>query len=92
MERVVFQEMEYGDEVFSLPRFDPSSMNWTPTTPMLSEALAETVIVPETVAPDEGAVRETVGRVVSGADARVVADADVDWAEVFPAASYADTV
>ena len=40
-------------------------MNWTPTTPTLSEALAETVTVPATVAPVAGAVIETVGGVVS---------------------------
>ena len=43
----------------------PSSWNCTPTTPTLSEALAETVTVPETVAPDVGDVMLTVGAVVS---------------------------
>ena len=47
----------------------PSSLNCTPATPTLSEAVAETVTaVPETVAPLAGVVRETVGGVVSGAD------------------------
>ena len=50
-----------------------------------SEAVAEKVIVPETV-PDEGLVIEAVGFVVSGAD-WVVAEAEEDWAELFPAAS-----
>ena len=41
-------------------------MNWTPATPTLSEAVAESVAAePETVAPDTGAVSETVGGVVS---------------------------
>jgi hypothetical protein len=44
----------------------PSSLNSTTATPTLSEAVAETVTaVPETVAPLAGAVRETVGGVVS---------------------------
>ena len=50
----------------SAPRLSPSSLNWTPTTPTLSEALAVTVMVPETVEPDEGDVMLTVGGVVSG--------------------------
>jgi hypothetical protein len=36
-----------------------------PATPTLSDALAVTVIVPETVEPDEGDVMLTVGGVVS---------------------------
>src|SRR5437899_6447020 len=62
---VVFQEIEKEEPVSSGPRLAPSSLNWTPTTPTLSEAVAETVIVPETVAPAVGAVIETVGAVVS---------------------------
>src|SRR5260370_39446002 len=45
----------------SAPRHMPSTFNCTPTTPMLSVALAETVIVPETIAPEAGAVIETLG-------------------------------
>jgi hypothetical protein len=63
---VVFQETEYGALVSSAPRLAPSSLNWTPATPMLSEAAAATVMVPETVDPDEGDVTLTVGGVVSG--------------------------
>ena len=40
-------------------------MNCSPTTPTLSVALAETVTVPETVAPAAGAIIETAGGVVS---------------------------
>src|SRR2546427_1509436 len=69
--RVVFHKRAYGAAVTSAPRFAPSSLNCTPTTPTLSVALAETVIVPATVAPAAGAVSETVGGVVSGG-ARVV--------------------
>jgi hypothetical protein len=43
----------------------PSTLNWTPTTPTLSEALAATLIVPVTAAPFAGAVIEIVGGVVS---------------------------
>ena len=50
----------------SLPRAWPSRRNCTPATPTLSEAVAETVTVLETVAPEAGAVIETVGAVVSG--------------------------
>jgi hypothetical protein len=44
----------------------PSSLNWTPATATLSEAVAVTLIVPETVLPDAGDVMLTVGGVVSG--------------------------
>src|SRR2546422_9537944 len=64
--KVVFQETECGAAVSSAPRLAPSSLNCTPTTPTLSEAVADTVTaLPETVAPLTGAVIETVGGVVS---------------------------
>src|SRR2546426_6541291 len=65
LEVVVFQETEYGDVVSSAPALRPSSWNCTPATPTLSEALAVTVIVPGTVAPEAGEVMLTVGAVVS---------------------------
>src|SRR4029077_12407776 len=40
----------YGAARSSVPRFAPSSWNWTPTTPTLSLAFAEIEIVPATVA------------------------------------------
>ncbi len=50
----------------SVPTEMLSTLNWTPVTPTLSEALAERVTeVPETVVPDDGADMETVGMVVS---------------------------
>ena len=64
-------------------------MNWTPTTPTLSEALALSVIVAPTVALFAGAVTDTVGGVVSGT---LVFDTVTDTAPdvaVFPAASRA---
>ena len=49
----------------SEPTFAPSSLNCTPTTPTLSEAVAATLAVPETVAPAVGLVSPTDGAVVS---------------------------
>src|SRR5438132_256924 len=75
---VVFQEIEYGATVSSTPRSAPSSLNCTPTTPTLSVAFAETVIVLATVIPAVGAVIETAGDVVSAGVAVVkVKSADV---------------
>ena len=64
---VVSQVMEYGAVVSSAPRLAPSSRNWTPATPTLSVALAETVTFPETTDPAAGAVTAALGGVVSGA-------------------------
>src|SRR5262245_37554199 len=62
-----FHPIEYGLAVSSAPRFAPSSLNWTPTTATLSDAVADTVtFVPLTVALLAGAVIDTVGSVVSG--------------------------
>src|SRR6185295_3566031 len=66
---VVFQETEYGDVVSSPPSVAPSTKNCTPATPTLSEAVALTLIVPDTVAPFAGAVMLTVGGVVSAGGA-----------------------
>ena len=55
----------------SAPSAAPSSRNCTPTTPTLSLAVAETVTVPETVAPLAGAVIDTVGGVTSDRSKRV---------------------
>jgi len=63
---VVSHDIEYGEEVSSPARVEPSTWKRTPTTPALSEALAETTIVPKTVAPSVGAVSEMIGAVVSG--------------------------
>ena len=92
---VVFHDTEYGEAVASAPRFTPSSWNWTPATPTLSEALADTVIVFETVAPFVGLVIETVGGVVSaGGGAGALLTVTVTGEEVvrFPAASRAIAV
>src|SRR2546428_12806726 len=84
---VVFQEIAKGAEVSSAPRVAPSSLNWTPATPTLSEADAATgTAEPDTVAPLAGAVSKTVGGVVS-----VLATVTLTAAEVavLPAASRA---
>ena len=73
----------------SAPRFAPSSLNCTPATPTLSDAVAETVTVPPTVAPPAGAVIDTVGGVVSGLFTVTVTVVDV---VVLPAASRATAV
>jgi hypothetical protein len=57
---VVSQDTEYGDAVSREPRLVPSNWNWTLAIPTVLEGLAETVIVPETVAPAVGAVSDTV--------------------------------
>ena len=74
--------------VSSAPRFAPSSLNCTPATLTLSDAVAVTVTVPETVAPAAGAVIETVGGVVS---AVTVALRSADGGAELPAASSAVT-
>src|SRR6266513_2371287 len=58
---VVFHEVEYGAAVTSVPAFTPSSRNWTPATPTSSEAVAVTLVVPPTFAPESGDVMLTVG-------------------------------
>ena len=63
---VVFHGAEYGVLVSSAPTFTPSSLNCTPTTPTLSELVAESVVVPETVEPSAGDEIATSGSVVSG--------------------------
>src|SRR5947208_4845987 len=85
---VVSQETEYGAVVSSPPRLAPSSLNWTPTTPTLSDALAATVVVLETVDPPAGAMMLTVGAVVSLETVTVTDEAVV----VLPAASRATAV
>src|SRR5438128_2331909 len=63
---VEFKAIAKRVEVSWGPRLLASSLNWPPTTPTLSEALAETVTaVPETVAPLAGALMETTGGVLS---------------------------
>ena len=47
-------------------RFKPSSLNCTPDTPMLSDAVAEMGMVPNCVEALAGVVMETVGGVMSG--------------------------
>ena len=60
----VFQDAEYGDDV-SLASRTPSTRKSTRATPTSSDALAEIVAVPLTVAPAAGLVIDTEGGVVS---------------------------
>ena len=90
---VVSQVSEYGDVVSSDPRFAPSSLNWTPETPMLSVADADRVTdEPLTVELFEGVVREITGKVVSGVDAPklviVFADSEVKVRELVVVREY----
>jgi hypothetical protein len=82
---VVLNEYVYGVAVSSLPRFDPFSWNCTPTTPILSDAVAVIATVPDTVAPVAGAEIATVGAVTSELEIVTETDAVV----LFPAASLA---
>ena len=61
----VLQLSEYGALVSSDPTFEPSTLNCTPTTATLSDAVAATLAVPDTVAPADGLVSPTDGAVVS---------------------------
>src|SRR5205085_8577201 len=47
------------------PRLDPSKVNWTSFMATLSVAVADSVIVPLTVAPFTGAVMDTCGGIAS---------------------------
>src|SRR5947209_2341469 len=60
---VVSQVISYGAVTSSAPSGDPSSVNWTPATPTSSAAVADTVVVPDTVASETGEVIATVGGV-----------------------------
>src|SRR5437773_8622345 len=61
----VFHATLYGAAVSSAPTATLSSRNCTPATPTLSAAVADTVIVPDTVAAFAGAVSDTVGAIRS---------------------------
>src|SRR5256885_790520 len=89
---VVFQEIEYGALVSSAPKLTPSILNCTPATPTLSEAVALSVTVADTVAPFKGELMFTAGGVVSGGGGGgAFATVTVTGAEVvrLPAASRA---
>ena len=61
---VVSQEVVYGVvrvPKISFPIGSPSTLSWTPTTPMVSDALAETLTEPDTVAFDKGSITLAVG-------------------------------
>src|SRR5262245_45145953 len=66
---VVFHCTEYGAERSSAPSGLSFSRNCTPATPTLSEAVADTVTLPSTVAPSAGADIDTSGGTVSGTPA-----------------------
>src|SRR2546430_15241788 len=61
----VFQEIVYGAAVTSAPKLTPSSLNCTPTTPTLSEALALTATAAATVEAAAGAAVAPAGGAAS---------------------------
>ena len=71
----------------SAPQFVPSTWNWTPTIPVVSEAVAETATVEESVELIAGVMIDTVGAVLLPTVTETAAE--VDW---FPAASRATAV
>jgi hypothetical protein len=74
----VFHATLYGAVVSGEPITLPSTRNVTEATPTLSDAFADTVTVPDTVAPLAGEVMFAVGGVVSdGDDTVTVRAADV---------------
>ena len=73
----------------SAPVAAPFTRNWTPATPTLSEAVALSVTVPETVVPAAGAVIDTVGGVVSGGAVLLTVTVMAVLVVWFPAASRA---
>ena len=62
---VVWNDVEYGNEVSSVHILLPSILNCTHTTPVSSIAVAVMEIVPETVDPDNGESMFKVGATVS---------------------------
>jgi hypothetical protein len=58
---VVLSDCEYGEAVAAAPKLEPSAWNCTLAIPTLDDAVAVTVIVPLSVAPEAGDVIETVG-------------------------------
>src|SRR5262249_18496592 len=85
---VVAHEIVYGAIESSAPSGMPSSRNWTPATPTLSLASAVTLTDAETVAPEAGAVIDTLGAVTSP---ETDAPASLVAAPTFPARSCAIT-
>ena len=83
---VVSQATEYGAVVSSAPISTPSSLNCTPATATLSEAVAPTLIVRATVEPALGELMATEGAALSTV---TVMGPDVLW---FPAVSRATAV
>src|SRR5207249_998428 len=88
---VVSKLIWYGGEVSSAPTCTLSTKKRTPITPTLSEACADKLTVPDTVAFALGELIETVGAVVSGTGLLTVTVTPDEGVE-FPAASRAMAV
>jgi len=61
---VVSSVIVNGAVVTGAPEFTPSTWNWTLV--VFADAVALTVTLPETVAPDDGDVMDTLGAVGGG--------------------------
>jgi hypothetical protein len=85
---VVSHEYAYGADASKPPALMPSTWNCTLATPTLSAAFAETLTVPETLAPAAGALIDTVGGVVS-ADVLLTVTVTAALVVLFPAPSFA---
>jgi hypothetical protein len=85
---VVSHEYAYGADASKPPALIPSTWNCTLATPTLSAAFAETLTVPETLAPAAGALIDTVGGVVS-ADVLLIVTVTAALVVLFPAPSFA---
>jgi len=86
----VLTVMEYGAEVAVPSVVAPSNLNSTFATPTLSEAEAETMILPNTLDPALGLVNATVGGMVSGNPLKPVVIRHPGL-EAKPSSSYAPT-
>jgi hypothetical protein len=62
---VEFNTYAYGAAVKLVPTFPPSTRNCTLAIPTLSEAVAVTFTLPESLAPPAGEVTVTLGGIVS---------------------------
>src|SRR6266852_3212445 len=79
---LVSHETVYGATMTSAPSPAPSTKNCTPATLMLSEAVAEMVIIPDSVVPLIGDVRPTAGAVGGGVAGRALETVTVTAPEV----------
>jgi hypothetical protein len=88
---VVSQDTEKEFVVSSAPRFVPLSWNCTPTTPILSVAVAVIVTGSERVVPEAGEVRDMDGGVMSREESTIYLLTSSDGGLSLPLVSWAVT-